>query len=202
MNDVTVVTASIPPRSGMLREAVATVANQTLTPAAHIVAIDHSGSGESATRNRALRGVDTTWTAFLDHDDLLYPHRLEVLMRAAEETGADVVYPWFDVQGGTDPFPWAEGKPFDEDRFHEKTYVPITVLVRTAYAQSFEFATEGGRVWNKYSLDPAKGFGPDWAFFLECLQFGAKFHHVPERTWAWRHHASNTSGRLWTDMRF
>ncbi len=46
--------------------------------------------------------MNTEWVAFLDDDDYFYPQHLEALANAAQDTGADMVYPWYDVDGGTD----------------------------------------------------------------------------------------------------
>src|SRR3546814_10703959 len=83
-------------------------------------------------RHHGLAMVDTEWTAFLDSDDEMDPDHIEHLLACAEDTGADYVYPWFRVQGGSDPFPMFYGRPWDDDAPHQTT---ITILVRTGLAQ-------------------------------------------------------------------
>lgn len=185
---VTVAVASIPTRAPLLAEALASVAAQTRQPDAISVAIDRNHDGEVATRNRALAAVDTEWFAPLDDDDLLQPHHLERLLAYAEATGADLVYPWFDVDGGTDPL-GREGEPFDADLLQQANYIPVTYLCRT------EPAREIG--WY-----PAMGPGErhklsDWGFLVDLHQAGARIVHMPERTWIWRHWDGNRGGRTW-----
>jgi len=71
----------------------------------------------------------------LDDDDIWYTHHLATLVRHQQETGADLVYPWFEVEGGEDPLKMM-GKPFDPDELRRRNYIPIPYLVRTGLAQA------------------------------------------------------------------
>lgn len=164
-------------QNGMLRRAVESVTRQTI-PCLMIMEEDTRREGAALTRQRGLEKVRTPWTAFLDSDDELDPDHLEKLLRCAEETGADYVYPWFRVVGGCDPFPMFFGKPWDDASPHSTT---ITILVRTMRAQEIGFHAE-----------PSE----DWRFTLRCLAEGMKIVHLPERTWTWHHHGLNSSGRV------
>lgn len=177
MNQVTVVIPYHTQReqNGMLDRAVRSVQGQT-TPCEIIQAKDVHGMGAAVTRNHGLALVQTPWTAFLDSDDELDPDHVEKLLRCAEETGADYVYPWFRVVGGSDPFPMFFGKPWDDAAPHSTT---ITILVRTELAKGVGFHQV-----------PSE----DWDFTLRCLAEGAKIVHLPERTWTWFHHGKNSSG--------
>ena len=59
-----------------------------------------SNSGPSSARNAAVAIAEGDWIAMLDADDRYSPDRLEVLTRAAERTGADIV---LDNQFVVDP---------------------------------------------------------------------------------------------------
>lgn len=182
---ITVCIPSIPPRSGMLRNALDSVLSQTHQPDALSVAIDHHHAGAAITRTHAVRAARTRWVAMLDDDDRMLPMHLDVLRHAAEDTGADFVFPWFHVVGGTDPFPQHFGKTFDP---LAPTHTTVTTMVRTELAQEVGYvAPEDG--------DGAGGSGEDWNFVLGCIAAGAKIVHVPQRTWIWNHHGANTSGR-------
>lgn len=192
-----VVIASIPPRAAILAEALTSVCAQTRLPESVTVGIDSQREGTSTIRNRAWRGLTTDWIAFLDDDDLFYPEHLEVLERHAIETGADLVYPWFDVRWrpGQVPFDFlfikgetAEGHPFDDDARwtieHENNFIPITVLVRRELLE----AVDG------FPIPQVGSANEDWGCWKRMLAAGGRFSHFPQRTWMWRWHYSHTMG--------
>lgn len=181
---VTLCVPTITPRQRKLARALGSAMRQSRPFDAICVAFDHDHQGAAATRNRALKMANTEWVAFLDDDDELYPQHLERLYAKATETGADVIWPWFDVEGGTDPFPMHEGREYDPQDPH---LFPITTLVRRRLA-----AKVGG-----FPEDYQGGehcAGEDWPFWLALRDVGARFAHVHERTWIYRMHAGNTSG--------
>jgi glycosyltransferase involved in cell wall biosynthesis len=189
--NVTAVIPSIPPRAKMLRRAVAGVLTQTLPVDAISVAVDNHRKGAAPTRDRALRAVNTDWVAFCDDDDVWLPHHLEVLCDTAERTGADYVFSYFtiiDAAGNESAFdPLGHfGRTFNPDDPHQTT---ITTLVRTELAQQVGFRQppEGAQIHGQR-------YGEDFQFTVECVKAGAKVVHVPQRTWLWNHHGSNTSG--------
>lgn len=161
--------------NGMLARAVRSAEAQTY-PCEIVQAKDVHGMGAAVTRNHGLLLVETPWVAFLDSDDELDPEHIEKLMSCAEETGADYIYPWFRVVGGSDPFPMFFGRPWDNAAPHSTT---ITILVRTELARRVGFKDVP---WE------------DWDFTLRCMAEGAKIVHLPERTWTWFHHGLNSSG--------
>jgi len=186
------VTACIPvhePRltSDMMASAMRSVGNQTRTVDAISIAVDTTHAGAAATRNVALAGVVTEWTAFLDSDDMWRPDHVEQLLACAQETGADVIYPWFTiVPAGADPWPHREGQPFSREALETENYIPVTVLARTALIQDVGgFRPKG----------PKNNPCDDWGCWDAMIAAGAKFHHLNRRTWWWRWHPGNTSGR-------
>lgn len=191
-NDVTIIIPAHTPRmrNGDLNRALASVWAQTRPPEVVIVQHDYKHEGSAVTRNKALQKVDTHWVAFLDSDDELLPEHLEELLDAAWLTAADVVYPGCDVIGGHDPHD-RFGQPFDADLLREKSYIPVTSLVRTFFAQDV-----GGFAC------PKDSDYDDWGLYRRLLEAGAKFHHHPVKTWRWFHTGvgspgvcGNTSGR-------
>jgi hypothetical protein len=167
-------------RNGMLDRAVASVAAQTV-PVRHVLARDVHRMGAAITRAHGLALVDTEWTAFLDSDDEMDPDHVEQLLACVAETGADYVYPWFRVVGGTDPFPMFFGRPFDPACPNSTT---ITILVRTELAKEVGFARDPN----------VQVSGEDYAFTLGCIAAGARIVHLPRRSWTWFHGPQNTSG--------
>jgi glycosyltransferase involved in cell wall biosynthesis len=191
MDDITVLIPHIPVRPNALARAVKSVALQTKRPSTIHIEVDVNKSGSAATRNRGLLTIRTKWVAFLDDDDEMMSQHLEVIFNHAVETGVDVVYSGcrvVDPAGKDVPLidDWGRfGQPFDEDLLREKSYIPVTSLVNADLARNALFGSPIGLV-SDYD---------DWGFYLRLLDIGAKFSHVPEKTWIWNHHGKNTSGR-------
>lgn len=53
-----------------------------------ITVLHQENQGQSAARNHALEIAQTPWVSFVDSDDLIHPQTLELLYRAAGESGA------------------------------------------------------------------------------------------------------------------
>lgn len=176
--DITVVIATIPPRSDLLKRAIRSVTKQTLQPVRVIVETDHDHLGAASTKNRGIALVDTEWTALLDDDDEFLPTHLEKLYAAAIANNADVAYsvplvvenPSF-VQSERQYF-----KPFDPDVLRQRSYIQTTSLVRTSLLKE-----AGG-----FQCPPGSVYD-DWGCWLSILDLGGKFVHVPEQTFRWRH---------------
>jgi glycosyltransferase involved in cell wall biosynthesis len=184
---ITVAIPVHPPRVGrQLHRALDSVQMQQRLPDALAVAVDHTHAGGAATRNEALDMVNTKWTAFLDSDDTMNPDHLKLLMQHQRDTGADLVYSWFDVVNGWDPFPQYEGRPFDPEALRTvQNFIPVTVLVRTDLLREV-----GGFI----PLGPPDNPCEDWGAWKAMLAAGATFAHLPRRTWNWIW-GENTSGR-------
>ncbi|MGW3821790.1 glycosyltransferase family 2 protein [Streptomyces sp. NPDC005071] len=173
-------------RNGMTKRAIGSVLGQTLPAASIIVEHDTDGAGAPATRDRGLQKATTEWVAFLDSDDQMKPVHLERLMEFAIESSADYVYAWYEAVGfGADPLPHF-GRTFNPEK---PTQTTITTLVRTELAQSVGF-----RQPPEGALIDGERFGEDFLFTVECVKAGARIVHLPERTWLWNFHGSNTSG--------
>lgn len=193
---VTAVIPSIPSRvQTHLHRAIDSVLQQQYTVNNISVHVDHERRGAAASRTRALSGVGTEWSALLDDDDEWGPEHIGALMEHARETGADLVYPWFDIQaddpppgwgGAFDPWPGREGAPFDEEALRRGNYIPITVLVRTELLWAAGGFTAAG---------PPDNPCDDHGTWLSLLGVGAVFSHLPRRTWTWHWWAGNTNGR-------
>ncbi len=181
--DVTAAIAAIPPRAdNLLQEAVRSVQAQTVQLHGGIsVALDANKEGAARTRQRALNAVETEWVAFLDDDDLWYPHHIETLLKLQCETDADFLYSWFD---GNNPFPMHRGRQFNKNEPHHTT---MNVMVRTLIAKQVGFVLPDGPLHQDW-------MGEDWLFVLGCANAGAKFAGTAEITWHYRLHGHHTSG--------
>jgi glycosyltransferase involved in cell wall biosynthesis len=172
-------------RSGIFDRAIESIEWQTRPVDAISISVDTTHAGAAKTRNRALAGVTTQWSAFLDSDDQWRPNHIAALMDHAEKTGADLVYPWFTVPEGWDPFPQFEGQPFSAKALETQNYIPVTVLVRT------DLIREVGGFQPK---GPPENPCDDYGAWDALLRAGAKFSHLNMRTWYW-HWGDNTNGR-------
>lgn len=184
---VTVVIPAHPVRlaNGMLNRALASVAAQTLQPAAVIVTVDLDGEGAAATRQRGLDAVDTKWVRFLDSDDELLPEDLRKLTDCAAQTNAVFVFSWFEAVGAPDPLGHF-GLPFDKHHPHHTT---MMVLCDTEIAKRVGFAPAA----------PGSPFGnEDDRFFRGVAEIAVaedlNMVHLAERTWRWHIHGGNTCG--------
>lgn len=192
-DDLTVVVTTIPTRMDRFEKAVDSVFGQSLQPRTLLPMCDYDRLGAPANRDRALFYVDTKYVAFLDDDDYFYPDHLELLYTTALETDADIVYSWFDVEGGTDPFPENFGKPWNPEK---PVQITVTVLAKTDVIRA------AGGYTNQHNLpleelgEFAQGStaGEDFRMVFAANKQGAKIVHVPKKTWAYVHWGGNTSG--------
>lgn len=126
-----------------IERAIASVQNQTYAPAEIIVADDNStdatrevvrrlaardmrirllpsetNMGPGAARNRAIAAASSDWIAVLDGDDAWKPQRLERMLKAAMQSGSDIVadnYVRFDDSSGREVGPaFRDERPVSE----------------------------------------------------------------------------------------
>lgn len=195
LEGVTVVIPHLPEREDLCRRALDSVLRQTEQPWGVIVEWAKEGEDAATVRNRALAAVRTRWIAWLDDDDEFLPHHLQVCMDAARETGADLVYPGMWIEGRSDPLAVSVGgkwiNPFgvtfgQEQEMHLRfagNFIPVSYVVRTELVCSV-----GG------FPPPTKKIPEDHGLLIRLLDAGAKFHHVPVRTWRYHVHDANTGG--------
>ena len=185
---IAVIIPTIPERANLLTRAIASVTAQTLQPDEICIAVARPGEGAPSTRTRALNMATSEWVAFLDDDDEFEPHHLAACARHAEETGADLVFPYFTVVGGTDPFPHHFGKEWDPDGPHQTTVV--------TFARREAVLAVGGFLGPLTGTEAPDGnrHGEDYEMILRLNAAGYRIEHLAERTWRWWHHAANTSG--------
>jgi glycosyltransferase involved in cell wall biosynthesis len=210
---------TIPTRNDKLRRAVESVHEQSLpTNVTGLIQIelDTDGEGAAPTRNRAWRNVDNDveWIAFLDDDDVLRTNHVGACLKHALDTQADLVYPWFNIHDGggadisqNDPLrvpvdghyvsPYGVG--FNDELRTEimtrNNFIPVTVLVRR------ELLADVGGFPRPQTDEWSEDCCEDWGLWRRLLDAGAKFEHLPRRTWIWNWHGKNTSGKPWRRRR-
>lgn len=200
MMDVAVITPTLAGREALLEKAKNSIQGESVSYT-HGHRVDRHGEGPAAVRNALVSEIpeETRYVAFLDDDDEFKPGHLTKLVRHADKIGADVVYPWFDLLigsvlrndqkvltvNGRDAFE----EPFDPDALQKNNFIPVTALVRReAFLQVGGFPSPNTPEWPHPDCE-------DWGLWLRLRDAGAVFSHLPERTWIWRWHGYNTSGR-------
>lgn len=192
--DLTVVVTTIPTREDRLEIALRSIHNQTLLPAEIIVQMDIDRLGAPGNRDAGIHMVNTKYVALLDDDDYFYPNHLDTLYTTAIDTDADIVYSWFDVEGGSDPFPENFGKPWNPE---EPIQTTVTTLCKTETIRSAGGYSNNAGMTEEELAEFAQGntVGEDFRMVANANRNGAKIVHVPKKTWAYVHHHNNTSGR-------
>lgn len=99
-----------------------------------IVLIDKANSGVAATRNMGLREAKGKYLQFVDADDTIQPYATELLVRHAEESGADLVIAHYNRI--SPPKPRAEGSQRPE---------------RPTRVQTFGFLMEGAMTKEEFA---------------------------------------------------
>jgi succinoglycan biosynthesis protein ExoO len=155
-----------------------------------------TNQGPARCRNRALDAANGDWIAIVDSDDLIHPERLERLLGAAAQLGADIVAD-------------------DMILFHEDG-APPRLMLGQGNDNSFVVSPEQ---WVLAGIDgsPALGYlkplirrstlaatrydenlriGEDYDFVLRLLMGGASMAVVPEPYYLYRRHSGSISHRL------
>lgn len=178
--DISVITATIPSRTALLSQAITSVAEQTLQPLEHLIAVDLHRNGGGTTKNRLIESARGKWIAILDDDDILKSNHLEVLFNNAE--GADIISSYAEGPGYSG---WYNA-PFDPERLKFGNTVGHNALIRK------ELFDRIGMFGSEH--------GYDWTFWARALAAGAKFNVVPVVTWvyridnAWGHESKEIAG--------
>ena len=167
---VSVITATIPERKGMLNECVRSVRSQTVAEWEHLILEDEEREGCSVIVNRMVARAKGEWLLPLADDDLILPACLSVLLSASEQ--ADVVYSPPLVWGLPDPW-WF---------FQVPPAIPSTALVRKT-------------VWVEHGgYDETAGREEDRKLWTRMLEAGVRFVRADtEPTWVYRVHVGSKS---------
>lgn len=189
-----------------IKQAIASVLNQTLPPLEIIVVDDGStdgtrdvldtyGSrinslhqenrGASAARNAGVLATNCEWVAFLDHDDEWYPDKLACQAAAVVESGAEFCYTGYErfANGRFEETinPPDPGQLFPEIRFHNVLGPSSMYLVRRS-----TFDSLGG-------FDERLGAScEDWEFAVRLARTSRSVN-VKQTLMRYNYHSSNAS---------
>ena len=166
--DITVLIPTIPSREELLEEACASVERQTYPVRKLIVGVDADHHGPAISRNVLLQQVETEWVAFLDDDDLLYPHHFDVL--ASGKT--DVRASYCDFSDLTVPEKYIN-RPYNRRDLRLHGIFGITVLARTEKIRDAGMFNASDRY-------------EDWSLWNRMADQGCTFEVLPLVTWTYR----------------
>jgi glycosyltransferase involved in cell wall biosynthesis len=148
-----------------------------------------SGQRQSASRNFAATQTACEWIAFLDHDDLWEPNKLEKQMEELRRNpGADLCYSarvTFEEENGlfrrNKVFSVPQPERIRESLYRNTTFLPGSVVIRRA-----TYLAAGG-------FNPALRYVEDWDLWLRLLHSGVRFAACPEPLLITRYHGNNLS---------
>lgn len=139
--------------------------------------------GIGAASNTALEAARGRFVAFFDHDDVLEPAALEVMVRAQAATGARLLYSDEDKIDASGVLSEPHFKlDFDDRLLLEMNYICHLVVVETELAR-------------RLGVDGAYDGAQDHNFWLRATEVldAAEIHHVPEVLYHWRKTAGSTA---------
>ena len=141
----------------------------------------HVGLARSC--NVAVSMAKGDYLAFIGHDDLWVPNKLERELEAIKESNADVVYSDFMLQvenGERRPIHIAE---FDSKRLRKECYINASSALISKMAVQ--------RLGRK-PFDETLHSAMDWDFWIRLSAF-ATFHHLPEVLSVYTRHSRQLS---------
>ena len=191
--DVTIITATIPPRADLLARAVKSVEAQTLQPAAHLIMEDSNKLGGAAIKDKLLKKVKTKYVAVLDDDDELLPQHIEVIYKCITESGADLVYPWFRYQtsGNAGHLERYFGVAWSNEDVHQ---VPITWIAKTLTIKRAGGFSEGYEPESMILDSEGNRIGDDFLLIKRLVEHDKIIKHHPEITWIYHDDRESTLG--------
>ena len=158
--------------------------------------------GPAATRNRALAAATGEWIAVLDHDDLMHPDRLAVLVAAGAKDGADIVADdllMFDNDHSATPQTLLRGRwardPFWLDM---ERYIRMNIFFGRGPVLGYLKPVVRSSLLAEANVhyDERLRVAEDFDFVLRLLHFGARFRVYPLLLYFYRRHSGSISHRL------
>lgn len=147
---------------------------------ARVLFVQHLGNeGLSNTRNTALSLVDTPYTFILDADNMIYPHALERLRSALENSGAAMAYSLIERFGAEQSI--VNNEIWSPELLSDGPYIDAMAMLRTAVVQEL-----GG-----YRVMPAKFGWEDYDLWCSLVDHGYVGCHVPQILCRYRVHAKS-----------
>jgi len=200
-NDITVIIPSYN-YSQFLDKAIESVVSQSLKPKRIIIIDDGStdnsleiankyqkkgveiiskqNEGVIATKNLGIKLSETTWTVFVDADDILDKKYLEKLYMLASRKHCDVVYTDMEYIGAKTGI--HKSGSFSYSRLLSGNFIHNSALISTTYLEQV-----GG-----YKSEMKDGY-EDWELYISIAEVGAKFGYYPKPIFYYRQHSKDKS---------
>jgi len=131
--------------------------------------------GRSYSRNRGWMAADSEYIFVLDADDQCVPNRVEEVLKAFKETGADVIYTSFDfINTYGDIVGVVKANPFDiEKNLKDKeNYICHSSMAYKNLVRNKSMYDAGE--YSKLGID-------DWKLQLELHKAGCSFYAIDKR---------------------
>lgn len=139
--------------------------------------------GISVNTNEAVALAAGEYLMLCDHDDTLEPDALYEIVKAINDTGADVLYTDEDKvsMDGRHYFDPNFKPDFNLFRLRENNYICHIFVVKKSLTD------ETGLLWSEF--DGAQ----DFDFILRCCEKAQKITHIPKVLYHWRCHMDSTA---------
>jgi GT2 family glycosyltransferase len=148
-----------------------------------VMALRENG-GISRATNKAIASARGVFAAFLDHDDLLEPDALDIMLRAQRATGARLLYSDEDKvdRSGT------LSEPHLKSAFNYRLLLELNYICHFVMCDLALVKETGGFV-------PANDSAQDHDFLLRAVEIilPDQIHHVSEVLYHWRKSATSTA---------
>jgi GT2 family glycosyltransferase len=136
--------------------------------------------GVIATKNLGIKMSTTTWTIFLDADDILEPNYIKETLDTAISSNSDVVYTDMKYFGAKNGNFYADD--FSHRRIIEGNFVHNSALINTTLLKR-----SGG-----YKQEMHDGY-EDWELYLTLAEMGAKYAKCTTTQLNYRQHEAGVS---------
>lgn len=139
-------------------------------------------SGISAATNTALEVARGTFVVMLDHDDLLHPDAIRLVLEVIEREDPDAIY-------SDDEIEFETGRKVTS----HKPGFSLTMIRGLMYTHHLS-AYRRSAIEDIDGLRSAFDGSQDYDMFLRLLDAGPKVAHIPQVLYTWRAHALSMAG--------